>query len=643
MALDQPNPGDFISFSSSEDEAPPPPKKKRARETSGEPSGEPSSNGSQSRKKRAKASSSGNISEAPGSEEGEIDETEVVSKASEKGQTSNGDVAAQSLTASSSVFIPPQPPIYSQESLSFMLPAFTQKREGSWLERFQDWVQIFYNSNSTHASAINAELLLAAYAYYIDEISKLKSGKKRQAKQASKAFNEAGDLAKILNSFQSQGAVVAVVQPKGDSAVAANQTETPTSQGKADKPSSTGNSQQPVADQLDQSNEAKPTMNGSVVTSHSDEAAGNASVTLPEHETQSKTEEAAPMNQTKPPKEGIPTGEEELRQQRRYFPSARDPSTMCLLCGADGHKAAGCTKVCKFCGKDDHWDYICPTIKPRCTKCRQLGHNSSDCVEKLVLTKEDGLACAYCNSGDHLEDQCTDVWRSFHPDAHNMKKVVALTISCSMCGSGQHFSAECPERPPHIAPNPTWSMANYARYVDPSCGILAIEKTSGRGGMAKPGRQPDIRIRGRATHVHYSESEDSDTEFLGRRAPNQQFRPGQIRMSSNIQMPGNMAQPPLPPGPPPPGAPSQPRSHGNRGAPGASGYGSSRPLGPPPSLPAKPPAPARDYRNVPPPQQESFSQSNNRGRGGEQGSRGGRGGGRGGGSRGRGRGRGRGK
>ncbi|KAK7415380.1 hypothetical protein QQX98_005919 [Neonectria punicea] len=249
---------------------------------------------------------------------------------------------------------------------------------------------------------------------------------------------------------------------------------------------------------------------------------------------------SASQDKTTMTKRNVPTGHAAVEQQRRYFPSASDPTLMCLLCGRGTHLAANCpTLICSFCGSFEHPDLCCPS-RERCNKCRQLGHQAGQCVEKLSLTKGEGLACDICDSPDHLEEECTQVWRSFRPEDGITHKVAFIPAFCAACGSDSHFCADCTRRRDNV-PNPTWSLKNRDRYLDPDCGSSSIEETGRGQENARTTRAPELKIRGhaaRATNIHYS-SDDSDGDFLSHSALKQKVPFGQIRMASNIQMPQN--------------------------------------------------------------------------------------------------------
>ncbi|POR39168.1 Protein AIR2 [Tolypocladium paradoxum] len=607
MAAPEPVLGDMILIDSSEDETPVKGRKRPRGKDTGDAGNGSSAGGSRS-SKRARLSAA-----SQGSEEGEVGESDAQQNGSEPASATVNQSSRQAQGAvstatadvlghlSSSVTMPPNPHLWHMDSLTFKLPAFSAKREGSWHTRFQDWVRVFYLCNLEHSVLITPALTVLAFVRYLDNSSGLKAGKRKSARQTANQAKDSGALEELLEALRSSAANAKVV----DWASLSQQT---TCMANASQPTSTREM----------------------------EANGTAAETR---------------------KQRVPTGDEERALQLKYFPSAADPSKVCLVCAREGHSSASCPySACRFCGDDAHWSFCCPT-KERCGKCLQFGHAAATCVEKLKLTKDDGLACAFCDSTDHLEAECTDVWRSFHPDADTIKTVVDLPVCCAICGARDHFLSDCAQL--EYAPNPTWSLANRNRFIDPNCGVSGIEDVGDGRGNATSQRAPELKMHGhaaRATNVHYSESDDSDVEFLANRLVKQPHQVGRIQMSSNIQMPGGnggrnrsrqsqpSAQPPLPLGPPPPGPPRRQPSSGNNAASGQRG-GSS-------SLPAKPPTPNRGYHSMPPPPsvsgsrpQDEIGNGNARGGRGGRGGRGARGGrgGRGGGGKGRGRGRGRAK
>ncbi|WXC57612.1 hypothetical protein SNK03_003518 [Fusarium graminearum] len=519
-------------------------------------------------------------------------------------------------------------PDFKHLEWSFKLPDTSDNKSGSWLKRFQVWVKAFVKTNSAISQGIDVHVAEAAYAWYIDHLKGIKPKKKKSAKQIAKEFESTGELDALLKNILPKGP--GPNQPTLDTCVKKQPSKEPVHEGKHSRGSSVSEGEIDE-DESESEAEYEPTLSTTErKEADAKEANGDSASKVSNHQ-------SLPIIETH---RRVPTGNDALEQQRRYFPSASDPAQMCLLCGLNTHLAPSCPTLVCSCGSLDHSIVCCPE-KERCRKCRQVGHQASGCTEKLALTKEEGLACVFCNSTDHLEEQCTEVWRSFHPDVSVVRKVAFIPASCSMCGSDGHFSSDCKPQRNNMS-NPTWSVKNRDQYVDPGCGMATIEEATGGKPAGRSAVAPELRIRGhaaRTTNVHYSESDDSEVEFLGNKRV-QKPAVGQIRMASNIQMPNTQngrprrnprqngpAQPPLPPGPPPPGPPSM------------------RGLGSFSSLPRKPPP--RDFRNVPPPSPPRGPQGQGRPygnnappsfkpRGGGRGGRGGRGGGRG---RGRGRGK----
>ncbi|XXH03445.1 hypothetical protein Hte_009847 [Hypoxylon texense] len=357
--------------------------------------------------------------------------------------------------------------------------------------------------------------------------------------------------------------------------------------------------------------------------------------------------------------------EEELQQQRKYFPGVEDPSRYCLSCSGIGHKSRECPQLrCKFCEGQGHTSFGCPT-KQRCSKCRQLGHNAGGCQEKLALAIEEQGGCALCGA-EHAEEQCTEIWRSFVLSAETHQKVKDIPAFCYTCGAQGHYGQECglPDRGGKVTGKTTWSQLNRLLYVDPTSSNVAI-------GWANvdlsPSAHGEFHIRGRAkrpNHTHFISSDESEGEDLVH-APIQRPGPrGEIRIASNIGS-APVGQDPtrsgaknknrkprgdgeLAPPPPPPQSHSQ-RGRGGRG----SSWQPPLPSGPPPSMPNnvfQGSLSSAALASLPPRPQTFDHSSSSRGgsRGGSnrgfsnnrggQNNRGGRGG-----SRGNGRGRGRGR
>ncbi|KAI1639948.1 hypothetical protein F4809DRAFT_592946 [Biscogniauxia mediterranea] len=277
--------------------------------------------------------------------------------------------------------------------------------------------------------------------------------------------------------------------------------------------------------------------------------------------------------------------DEEIRQQRKYFPGAEDPSEHCLSCSAIGHRAHQCPQnTCRFCSSMNHNAFGCPTRK-RCAKCHQLGHVMETCQEKLALASDELDGCAICGAG-HLDDDCSEIWRSYNPLEVARKKVKSIPSFCYNCGAQNHYGPECglPSKGPKVTGPTTWSQANRDLYVDPESEKIAIGWAGIDLNHNENETLPDFRLRGRATrstHTHFVSSDESEEDLVHAPVDKPRLR-GAIRIASNI---GSVSQardeasswqPPLPPGPPPPGPqsslpsaphslPPRPRTFGSNG------------------------------------------------------------------------------
>ncbi|KAF5656367.1 hypothetical protein FHETE_11023, partial [Fusarium heterosporum] len=587
MATGEYEPGDVIYLSSGDERAAA--AKKRPLEDA---SRSKSPDGQTRRSKRLRTvAPSTHVQDSEDSSSSSSEEEKGAKKAPAKQKTSGNSRSGKSKEL----------PDFKHLDLSFKLPKLADSKGGSWLKRFKDWIKSFHAANIEICEAITPVLAESAYGQCLDQHSGLKVKKRKNAKQVAKEYESTGELEAFLKSLQPPRSNQSIL----DTWVRRDSQKEPVHKGKRSRGSSVSEGEIDETNENESESEAEyePTLS-------KNERAGEGPLSTTNVTMNGDSAPKASSHQNLPPIDthrNVPTGNDALEQQRRYFPSASDPAQMCLLCGLNTHLAPCCpTLICSFCGSLEHADVCCPD-KERCSKCRQLGHRASQCAEKLALTKDEGLTCVFCSSNDHLEKECTQVWRSFHPDVSTVRKVAFIPASCSMCGSDRHFSSECSSHRGALS-NPTWSLKNRDQYVDPECGMAAIEEAIGGQHNAKAAKGAEFRIRGhaaRTTNVHYSESDDSEVEFLGHKRV-QKPAIGQIRMASNLQMPniqngrprrnnnqsGGPAQPPLPPGPPPSGPPPM------RGS-----FRQGPPPGPASSLPRKPPT--QDFRNVPPPHQQS--------------------------------------
>jgi protein AIR1/2 len=261
---------------------------------------------------------------------------------------------------------------------------------------------------------------------------------------------------------------------------------------------------------------------------------------------------------------------EDAEYRERYFPGVELSERFCHMCASHGHDAADCPEMtCRFCSDPGHRSFSCPT-RLRCTKCRQLGHAKNDCMEKLALPQDD-MECGFCQSRDHEDASCDELWRSFRFNPATARKVRSLPVFCYCCGREGHYGPDCGLNPQKTEEGPweTWSRANCDRYLDPASSEIAIIFAASAGSSSS-GR-PDL---GKSIvpqrHIFFEEAEDDDDaeEFI--RPPVQKSaRVGQINFAGNTtggarggrkankqynDRDGRTghAQPPLPPGPPPP-------------------------------------------------------------------------------------------
>ncbi|KAI0812001.1 hypothetical protein GGR55DRAFT_639985 [Xylaria sp. FL0064] len=215
---------------------------------------------------------------------------------------------------------------------------------------------------------------------------------------------------------------------------------------------------------------------------------------------------------------------------------------------------------CRFCDSTSHHSFGCPSRR-RCDKCRQIGHSSDTCREKLALAADELGGCAFCGA-DHEDQDCFEIWTSFEPSASNTKKVKSIPAFCYVCGGENHYGPECSlfNKGGKETGRTTWSKATRDIYIDPECEDIALAWVGvDPGQLAKR----EFHVPGRATrktHTYFVSSE-SEEELIHAPVKHTQRR-GEIRIASNIgTMNGNGPgqggghkhwQPPLPAGPPPP-------------------------------------------------------------------------------------------
>lgn len=195
----------------------------------------------------------------------------------------------------------------------------------------------------------------------------------------------------------------------------------------------------------------------------------------------------------------------------RYWGKERDSDlARCSMCSRDGHTANACpSRTCKHCSAvNEHFSSACPSVL-KCQKCKERGHNISECTSKLSRSLADGFICDIC-SGPHVEEKCSWVWRSFKPDESKIRKADRLIVSCYECGSSQHWGDDCLTRPKKKTSNCDTFSARFAnQFVRPTA---AAPTANG------------INIRGRAQRTVFPDVAplDDSSNFYGRKVETRQ-------------------------------------------------------------------------------------------------------------------------
>ncbi|KAK3402763.1 hypothetical protein B0T20DRAFT_344232 [Sordaria brevicollis] len=277
----------------------------------------------------------------------------------------------------------------------------------------------------------------------------------------------------------------------------------------------------------------------------------------------------------------------DLHIRHKYFPGLDENQLFCIECASTSHDSSQCPDLtCRWCS-DKHPSHTCPTRR-RCTTCRQLGHSADSCTEKLAVPRDE-MDCAICGSRDgHLEDTCTQLWRTFTPDPLTTSKVKALPIYCYCCGNAGHYGADCGmnmARPSTITISETWSKSNVEQlYIDPESDKIPIAlQPMPKGSVLAPYNEEDPYANWDADstagsgrpdlghsiapqrHVFFEDDEDDEDEGFIRPPVNKNQGPG--AQHGKIQFGGgnnrggrgggkngggnSSFNPPLPPGPPP--------------------------------------------------------------------------------------------
>lgn len=253
---------------------------------------------------------------------------------------------------------------------------------------------------------------------------------------------------------------------------------------------------------------------------------------------------------------GQANSEEELELLLRYYPGLPSHTPFCVTCTSLGHNAVSCPEAkCKFC-HEEHFTYQCLS-RQRCEKCKQLGHAKHSCKEKLAIAPGEGfMECAFCEGQDHEENNCTELWQTYHPKIDSIKTVKQLPIFCYCCGAQGHYGSDCGLADPKVSLSETWTTAYASMYLDSESSELPIVDTNP---PPPPPEDSKPVIPGRSikpqSHIIFEESDDESETFLRAPAASASASTAKsaksIQIKSNITFGGSGATAPAPPPPVP--------------------------------------------------------------------------------------------
>jgi hypothetical protein len=204
----------------------------------------------------------------------------------------------------------------------------------------------------------------------------------------------------------------------------------------------------------------------------------------------------------------------EIELLQRYFPdvavSVARPS--CLACAKSGHKTYDCPALtCNLCD-GNHSVLTCPKNQ-RCGKCRVRGHQTTECPEKLFLSRSEAGGCDLCQSQDHLENACHLIWRSFDPKPEEIRTVRDIPVYCYVCGASNHYGPECGLHSGKIlSGGVTWSKLNLQKYLDPSSSDRAISAGTDYSLPNLP--RKGFSIKGKADDPITLDDSDDESGFI---------------------------------------------------------------------------------------------------------------------------------
>jgi hypothetical protein len=138
------------------------------------------------------------------------------------------------------------------------------------------------------------------------------------------------------------------------------------------------------------------------------------------------------------------TATEQMLQYRYFHLSNLDVLIYCLCCGLRGHISASCPeRICEHCeAVDQHASSACPHAR-KCSRCREIGHDSSTCNN---ATYRGPITCDICRREGHVEEECARLWCSqVLPDYQSARKIDEdlMRVGCYRCGETGHWGDDC--------------------------------------------------------------------------------------------------------------------------------------------------------------------------------------------------------
>lgn len=305
------------------------------------------------------------------------------------------------------------PPLDSKSDLDNM-----KKDNELWRAKFLEWARKFINLNPNRLTSKTPELLGVLWTSWVDWFKQIVGKNKIPiGKDVARKF--------FLAHYEDVATVYHAIMKDKPTPVQGE------AQDEASEPSDHEEAEEAADEETEELQEAVPARNG---------------------ELQQLSHPTTPRDE-----------EVDLHTRHTYFCGLEHNQLFCVECASTSHDSSQCPlHTCRWCKVvADHPSYACPTRR-RCTQCRQLGHDDESCTEKLALPR-DQMTCAICDSSDHLEETCVELWRTYKPDPLTTSKVKALPIYCYCCGNAGHYGADCgmnQARPSTITVWETWSKSN---------------------------------------------------------------------------------------------------------------------------------------------------------------------------------------